>query len=89
MTTARLQKQIAAANAARRAEEAIILADRYRIAVAAHRSAAYGIAQKVTGSPSFGSLDDSALAEYERCRIELLEIEEEMRKARKAIGLAY
>jgi len=89
MTTARLQKQIAAANRARRWDEAIDLADRYRLAVSAHRSAAAGISQKVSGSPSFGGLCASALADYERCRLELLEIESAMGRNRQARGLPY
>jgi hypothetical protein len=76
MTTARIKKQNAA-------EAAINLAERYRLAVAAHRSAAAGIAYKISQSPQFGAISASSLEEYERCRLELLEAEAELNRQQR------
>jgi len=62
--------------------ELAILLDRYRFAVAAHRDAVYSITYKANGSPSFGHIDTKMVAEYERSRIELLEVEKEMQSDR-------
>ena len=94
MTTAALKKkiadnearaaaQIARVNARAAANEAFVLAERYRLAVAAHRAAAAGIAYKISQSPQFGAISASSLEEYERCRLELLEAEAEMSRSRQ------
>lgn len=76
MTTAAHKNKITA-------REAFALAERYRLAVAAHRAAAAGIAYKISQSPQFGAISASSLEEYERSRVELLEAEAEMSRARQ------
>jgi len=76
MTTQSQKKKITAS-------EARALAERYRLAVAAHRSAAAGIAYKISQSPQFGAICASSLEEYERCRLELLEAEAELNRLQR------
>jgi hypothetical protein len=76
MTTQSQKKKITAS-------EAFALAERYRLAVAAHRRAAAGIAYKVSQSPQFGAIQASSLEEYERCRLELLEAEAELNRLQR------
>jgi hypothetical protein len=63
--------------------EVLILMERYRLAVIAHRDAVYSITYKVNGSPTFGSISQETIAVYERSRIQLLEVEEELRILRR------
>ena len=76
MKTESLKKKITAS-------EALALAERYRLAVAAHRAAAAGIAYKISQSQQFGAISASSLEEYERCRLNLLEAEAEMSRSRQ------
>lgn len=62
--------------------ELSILLERYRLAVTAHRDAVYSITYKVNGSPAFGNIHADTIATYERTRIELLELEQELQDAR-------
>ena len=51
------------------------------IAVAAHRRAAAAISYKISQAPTFGCIDQQMVEEYERTRLDLLNIEDELRKA--------
>ena len=50
------------------------------IAVAAHRRAAAAISYKISQAPTFGAIDQQDVEEYERTRLALLEIEDELRR---------
>ena len=62
--------------------ELATLLERYRIAVSAHRNAVYSITYKLHGSSSFGHIDTKMVENYERTRIELMEVEKEMQSDR-------
>lgn len=62
--------------------ERVALLERYRLATIAHREAIYSIAYKMNGSPSFGEIPDRYVKEYERARINLLEIERQVEDIR-------
>ena len=58
-----------------------VLIERYRQAVSAHREAVSSITYKVSGGPRFGAISEGMLADYERTRTALLEIETELQDA--------
>lgn len=50
------------------------------IAVADHRRAAAAISYKISQAPAFGAIDQKDVEEYERTRLALLNIEDELRR---------
>ena len=54
------------------------LLERYKTAVRQHRDAIYSMTYKLHGSATFGHIDAKMVAEYERSRIQLLEVEREL-----------
>ena len=58
--------------------EAMLLLERYRLAVINHREAVYSITYKINGGPSFGNISQSTMDDYERARVALLEVEREI-----------
>ncbi len=57
------------------------LLNRYRLAVIAHREASASIAYKISQSPNFGEISKQMLENYERTRIDLLDLEVEIRES--------
>lgn len=58
------------------------LLERYKRAVQRNRDAIYSITFKVNGSATFGHIDPKMLADYERTRLELIEVERELESDR-------
>lgn len=63
--------------------ELLAILERQRLAAIAHREAVAAIAYKITQSPAFGGISGQMLENYELTRLELLDIEQELRQANR------